>query len=107
MQDCFNLFLEIHGNSRPQAIVNKNVMSLFQKISGDGKESLRNQAIGDIGDIAMTGKPVKSPRVHKNYSFFYGNYLLHEPSVMKMLSGVKRIMLRVRLSLHSSRQFPA
>ena len=64
--------MEINGNARTQAIVNKNVMPLFQQISGNGKNSLRNHAIGDIGNIAMTGKPVKSPRVNKNYAFFDG-----------------------------------
>jgi hypothetical protein len=54
------------GNARPQTIVNKNVMSLFQEIRGDGKNPLGDHAIGDIGDVAPTGEPVTTPRVNQD-----------------------------------------
>jgi hypothetical protein len=45
-------------------------MASLDYTSGDGKQSLRHHPVGNVGNVALSGEPVESPRVNKGDSFF-------------------------------------
>ncbi len=71
------MFLQIQRRVRSQAIVNKNIVALFDEIGGDGKQSLRHHPVGYIGDVTFAGESVESPRMNKDNALFLLNRRHH------------------------------